>query len=65
MNNNYAFVFSVNGKVVWSGETAESLRSRMANTFDEDLVADFLESNPDPGSFIVLVEGDMVFRTCR
>lgn len=65
MENDYAYIFSLGGSVAWSAETAESLRNRVAKTFDEDLVEDFIESNPNPGSFIVLVDGDMVFRTRR
>ena len=39
--------------------------SIIAKTFDEDLVEDFIETDPNPGSFISLADGDIVFRTRR
>ena len=61
MNSDYAYFFSVGGRVVWSSENPDSLRRRIDKS-NSDLLEDFLESNPSPGVFIVLSDGDIVLR---
>ena len=65
MSNNYAYVFSCGGKVVWSGENSTTLVNRANSSDDRNLILDFLESKPSPGSFIVLNEGDLIFKICE
>lgn len=63
MNNDYTYIFNVGGRVVWSSENLDSLRRRVDAQQDKDLLEDFLESKPNPGVFIVLSDGDIIFRT--
>ena len=60
----FAYLFSLTGRVVWSGETAESLLTRLKgkNSTDYAAVQEFITQS-SPGNFLSLELGDMVFRT--
>ena len=61
MQAKYAYVFSIGSKVVWSGETEETLRRRVKDPKDQDDLERFLEVNK-VGHFTELPCGDMVFQ---
>ena len=63
-NYDYAYIFAIGGQIQWSSQTHKSLVDRVDGE-DKNMVLDYLESNPNPGSFIVLDNKDMVFRIRR
>lgn len=57
----FAYCFALNGMVQWSSETANSLRQRFKDDLEEQtLIEDFIEA-AQPGSFITLPSGILVF----
>lgn len=58
---NYAYVFSINSKVVWSGETVETLKKRV-NVAEDLAEIEGLIKHGKAGSHISLTTGEMVFR---
>ena len=57
----YAYIFSINSKVVWSGETAETLKKRI-KIADGLAEAEDLINHGKVGSHISLSTGEMVFK---
>jgi hypothetical protein len=62
MKYQYAYLFTIGSKIVWSGETKESLLNRVGTDRDRELILDFTEKD-HPGSFIELSTGEFVFQT--
>jgi hypothetical protein len=58
----FIYMFALGGKVVWSGDTEEVLRSRADNDVDKAEVEQLIESG-EVGSFICLETGEMAMRT--
>lgn len=62
MKYQYAYLFTIGNKIVWSGETKESLPDRAGTPRDKDLILDFIEED-HIGSFIELSTGEFIFQT--
>ena len=62
MKYQYAYLFTIGNKIVWSGETKESLVKRASNNRDANLILDFIELD-HVGSFIELSTGEFIFQT--
>jgi hypothetical protein len=66
----FAYCFSINGRVQWSAETARSLQQRLKNAVegleDDELsrVLEFIET-ASPGEFIAASDGTLIFQFSR
>jgi hypothetical protein len=62
MNDKYLFIFSVNGALVWSGDTKEQLLKRRLAQGDQEVVKEFV-TIARPGDHIILSSGEMVVKS--
>lgn len=60
----FAYLFTINGKIVWSAETAETLSNRVVQepTAVQATVKEFIETAP-AGHHIELPTGEFIFCT--
>lgn len=56
----FAYCFAINNEVKWSAEDTNSLTRRI-NENEAEKVAEFIE-NSEPGNFITLNDGTLLFR---
>ncbi len=57
----FAYLFSLGGRIEWSGEDETTLHNRSGTEQDANLILDFVETSK-VGSFIRLSTGEFVFR---
>jgi hypothetical protein len=57
----FVFCFVINGRIEWSSETANSLSRWLENEEDQQRGTDFIE-NSQPGDFVFLKKGTLIFR---
>lgn len=57
----FAYCYAMGGRIEWSAETANSLCRWLENEDDQLQVADFIK-NSEPGEFINLKSGALIFR---
>jgi hypothetical protein len=61
----FAYCFSINDRVQWSAETAQSLERRLEGTLEKDeflQVVEFIET-ARPGEFITVNDGTLILRS--
>jgi hypothetical protein len=58
----FAYLFTVGGKIFWSGDTEKTLPSRAADDNDHKAITDFIK-NAEVGWFTTLTTGEFIFRT--
>jgi hypothetical protein len=57
----FVYCFTINNRVEWSSETANSLSRWLKDEKEIEKVTDFIESS-EPGNFICLNNGALLFR---
>ena len=62
MKYQYVYLFAINNKIVWSGETAESLSKRAGTDDDKRGIENFIKRGRI-GHFIELTTGEYIFQT--
>jgi hypothetical protein len=63
MKKKFVYLFTIGGKIHWSGDTAETLINARASTPDDKAeVKEFVET-ADVGSHIQISTGEFIFRT--